>query len=113
MDKQLLLLVIFVAFFLFAAAIVASGVIPQIFQQTNQLHILNQTLMNQYEDEARERQTAHQDEVIRTQSRSLLTNITNETKLLVSDMFYQFTKYIDKQNNTTQRSLENQVQILN
>lgn len=105
--------------FLFIAAVAATGIIPQIFQQTQQLNVINQSLVNQYEDEARERQTAHQDEVIRAESRAVLTNLTNSTKIIVSDMFGQFTNYIDRTNNTTNKiiqglesSIGNQKQIL-
>lgn len=70
---MLLLIIIFLAAMILTAAILAMGAIPEIFRQTE---LINQTLIQQYEDKARQQQADiilnHMDEEIN----NLQTNLT-------------------------------------
>ena len=59
MDKMLTIIIIFLAISVFLCRFIIYGSSSKIFQGVD---IANQTLVQQYEDKAREKQTQHEDE---------------------------------------------------
>ena len=82
---MLIVFVIFIGFAIFLAALLAMGAVPEIYKQSE---LINQTLLNQYEDTAREKQSE---------------NIRKDIKNLLIQLDDNISEYIVRENNTTQR----------
>lgn len=111
-DKQLLIIIIFLGVTFSLAGILVMGAVPKIFQSADKINqtqeIVNETLLQQHEDQARLNQTIHEDQARRNQSQTIL----NETKLLVASHQDQLEKYMVKIFKDNHILLENQENML-
>lgn len=101
MDKMLVFIILFLVVSIGMAAILAMGAIPQIFKSAEKIRetqqLVNQTQIQLHEDEERAKQ---------------VKQILNQVKTITMDHHNELQNYIDRQNNTTRKLLDNQNNII-
>jgi type II secretory pathway pseudopilin PulG len=112
MDKMLFFIIIFLAIVVTMSAILAMGAVPKIFQTGEQVNktqeTLNQTQLIIMAQQQRDNQTRHEDEEREKQSAHFL----NQINFILLEHHNELQSYIDKQNNTTQKLLQNQENMI-
>lgn len=105
---MLVIIIIFLAVSFLMAGILAMGAIPKIFQSADKINqtqeLVNQTQIQLHEDEARQNQTDHEDRARFMQAQQ----IRNDIRQLLEEHDNRTKNYIQRENNTTQRILQNQ-----
>jgi hypothetical protein len=106
MDKQLLIIIIFLTISFAFIGIYSMGIIPTIFQTKD---IANQTLVQNHEDQARLNQTIHEDGARANQSQMIL----NETNASINKHHKELEEYMNKIFKDNHILLRNQDSMLN
>ena len=105
MDKLDYIYILAVALTVIFAVTWNYGSFSSNVEQTN---LINQTLLNLHEDRAREQQTKHEDEARENQS----TKIRAEIQQQLDTLTKKIEKMIIRENNTTQKTYEDNHKIL-
>jgi hypothetical protein len=95
MDKMLAFIVLFLIVSVVMAAVLVMGAVPAIFKTKD---LVNQTQITLHEDQQRAQQ---------------VKQILESVKLITEDNNAELKYYIDRQNNTTRKLLENQERVMN
>lgn len=99
MDRMLAIIILFLGAMILTAAVVAMGAVPAIFTTKD---LVNQTLLIQHAENQSMRQMQHEDIQRFMQS----SEIRNNTKDLLEEHDNKVRDYIMRENNTTNRILE-------
>ena len=99
MDRMLAIIILFLGAMILTAAVVAMGAVPAIFTTKD---LVNQTLLIQHAENQSMRQMQHEDIQRFIQS----SEIRNNTKDLLEEHDNKVRDYIMRENNTTNRILE-------
>jgi hypothetical protein len=103
MDKMLAIIIIFLGITFSLAGLLVMGAVPELFKQGDQL---DQALIQQHEDEARENQTKHEDQArdIQYQMENAARDkqrdqIVKETNKSINNLEQRLVKFINESSN--------------